>query len=218
MHLSRKNHLVAKLKEKGITNSKVINAISQTPRHLFIDAIFQQQAYDINKSIPISSNQTISQPYTVAKMTQLLLENTESLNNVLEIGTGSGYQTAVLMHIAKKITTIERIKILHKESQLHIQKMIESGEKENLGKVNFIYADGNKGLEKLAPFDGIIITACAQEIPQDLVDQLKLNASLIMPIVKGEGQELICLTKTKDRIERKSFGEVRFVDMLPGIK
>ena len=167
LHKGLRNKLVEHLSEKGINNTDVLDAINNVPRHLFMDNAFVNFAYQ-DKAFPIGSGQTISQPYTVAFQTQLLDVN--PYQKILEIGTGSGYQAAVLNELNTNVYTIERQKDLFKKTKEFLPSINY--------KCNFFYGDGYKGLEKFAPFDRVIITCGAPQIPQSLKDQLKIKMKL----------------------------------------
>ena len=206
---SSREKLVHELKELGIKNSEVINLISNMPRHLFIDTALASKAYE-NVSLPIGFKQTISQPYMVAKMTELIHEM-NSMNHVLEIGTGSGYQTSILSMLFKKVTTIERISALHKQSK---KKLTQLGFKN----ISFILGDGHLGFSDNAPYDAIIITAAAEDFPEDLIEQLSPSGRIVLPLKHGNEQKLIKLKNTKNGIIKKIIEDVVFVPMLKGIE
>jgi protein-L-isoaspartate(D-aspartate) O-methyltransferase len=202
-----RKQLIDELKDKGIIDEKILNAILNVPRHYFIESGFAEWAY---KDVPfaIGEDQTISQPYTVAFMTQLL--DVKSGDKILEIGTGSGYQASILAYLGAKVFTIERQEFLFNKT---IQLLSEL----NIDKVKVILGDGYKGIPTLAPFDKIIVTAGAPNIPKTLVDQLKKGGIMVIPIGE-EIQEMIKITKIDQKTLRKeSFGKFTFVPFLPGI-
>ncbi len=201
--------LADELKKLGIKNNQVIDLISSMPRHLFIDSALVNRAYE-NVSLPIGYKQTISQPYIVAKMTELIHEMT-SMNNVLEIGTGSGYQTSILSMLFKSVTTIERIKSLHEKSK---ERLLNLGFKN----ISFKLGDGHLGYKNDAPYDAIIVTAAASSIPSPLIDQLSSSGRVVLPLKMDDGQRLIKLKNTKNGIIKKIIEEVVFVPMLDGIQ
>ncbi len=206
LHKGLRRKLVEELREKGITNTRVLNAISSVPRHLFMDSGFVHFAYK-DKAFPIAANQTISQPYTVAFQSQML--DIKSGDKVLEIGTGSGYQAAVLLELGAKVFTIERHKILSVGAQTLLPK---------LGyRPRFFYGDGFKGLPTYAPFDKIIVTAGAPEMPEKLVEQLKPGGQMIVPI-GGEDKQIMTHLKKHDdnQCECSEHGAFLFVPMLKG--
>ena len=206
---SSREKLVYELKGLGIKNSEVINLISNMHRHLFLDTALASKAYE-NVSLPIGFKQTISQPYMVAKMTELIHEM-NSMEHVLEIGTGSGYQTSILSMLFKKVTTIERISALHEQSK---KKLIQLGFKN----ISFILGDGHLGFSDNAPYDAIIITAAAEDFPEDLIEQLSPSGRIVLPLKHGNEQKLIKLKNTKNGIIKKIIEDVVFVPMLKGIE
>ena len=204
LHKGLRNKLVEHLSEKGINNTDVLDAINNVPRHLFMDNAFVNFAYQ-DKAFPIGSGQTISQPYTVAFQSQLLDIN--PYQKILEIGTGSGYQAAVLNELNTHVYTIERQKDLFKKTK---------GFLPSIGyKCNFFYGDGYKGLEKFAPFDRIIITCGAPQIPQSLIDQLKIGGRMVAPIGDGDIQIMHLIEKLSETETKiTTHGEFSFVPML----
>ena len=204
LHKGLRNKLVEHLSEKGINNTDVLDAINNVPRHLFMDNAFVNFAYQ-DKAFPIGSGQTISQPYTVAFQTQLLEVN--PYQKILEIGTGSGYQAAVLNELNTYVYTIERQKDLFKKTK---------GFLPSIGyQCNFFYGDGYKGLEKFAPFDRIIITCGAPQIPQSLIDQLKIGGRMVAPIGNGDIQIMHLIEKLSETENKiTTHGEFSFVPML----
>ena len=203
-HKGLRKILVDNLREKGIKNENVLQMINQIPRHQFLDNAFIQFAYQ-DKAFPIGSGQTISQPYTVAFQTQLLELN--PYERVLEVGTGSGYQTAVLCGLDAEVYTIERQKELFKKTKIFLP---------NLGyNCNFYYGDGYKGLDKFAPFDKIIITCGAPKIPEDLILQLKVGGRMVAPIGSGDVQVMHLIEKISETETRiTTHGKFVFVPML----
>ena len=204
LHKGLRNKLVEHLSEKGINNTDVLDAINNVPRHLFMDNAFVNFAYQ-DKAFPIGSGQTISQPYTVAFQTQLLEVN--PYQKILEIGTGSGYQAAVLNELNTHVYTIERQKDLFKKTKRFLPSIDY--------KCNFFYGDGYKGLEKFAPFDRIIITCGAPQIPQSLIDQLKIGGRMVAPIGDGDIQIMHLIEKISETENKiTTHGEFSFVPML----
>ncbi len=197
--------LVAQIKQKGIKDKRVINAIGKIPRHLFMDSAFINFAY-VDKAFPIGSNQTISQPYTVAFQTELL--EVKRGEKVLEIGTGSGYQTAVLIELGAKVFTIERQRELFLKTQKFLPKLGYNP--------HFFFGDGYLGKPTYGPFDKILITAGAPEIPQKLVNQLKTGGIMVIPW--GEKTQIMTkITKQKDDdLLIEKYDEFAFVPMLKG--
>ncbi len=198
--------LVSKLKSLGIKNKKVLNALNRVPRHLFMDPGLISHSYK-NLAYPIESGQTISQPYTVAFQTELI--NCKEGDKVLEIGTGSGYQTAILSYLGFDVFTIERDVTLFKKSSL-IFKNLSIKIKKNL------FADGYLGLIDSAPFDAIIVTAAAKEIPKNLMNQLKVGGRIVIPIGE-DNQTMFRFTRIeKSKYKREEFGQFKFVPMVKG--
>ena len=201
--------LANNLRDLGIKNNDVINLIMNIPRHLFIETALSHRAYE-NISLPIGFKQTISQPYMVAKMTELLHER-QSMNNVLEIGTGCGYQTSILSMLFKQVTTIERIDSLYSQSK---KRLIDMG----FQNISYVLGDGYLGYEKNSPYDAIIITAAASKIPDKLIEQLKPNGRIVLPLKINDNQQLVKLKNTKNGIIKKVIEDVVFVPMLEGIE
>ncbi|MFG6687725.1 protein-L-isoaspartate(D-aspartate) O-methyltransferase [Mariniflexile sp. HNIBRBA6329] len=203
-HKGLRQQLVVTLKNKGITNEAVLKAIGNIPRHLFMDSGFLDYAYK-DMAFPIAAEQTISQPYTVAFQTELLQVKKE--DKILEIGTGSGYQTAVLCELGAKVYSIERQQELFKKTNIFLPKLGYRAKK-------LIFGDGYKGLKEEAPFDGIIVTAGAPFVPKPLLSQLKIGGRLVIPV--GEDVQIMTLFIRKDikEFEQHEFGEFRFVPLL----
>lgn len=203
-----RNRLVLRLRERGVENQQVLDVIGSTPRHIFIDEALAHRAYE-DSSLPIGNGQTISQPYIVAKMTELLLAD-GPLENVLEVGTGSGYQTAILAPLVKKLYSVERIEPLLNKAKLRIKQL-------KLNNVRFKLSDGHWGWPETGPYDGIIAAAAPEDIPQSLLDQMAEGGRMILP-VGGEKQALVLVTRKGNHWTRKVLQEVKFVPFLPGIK
>lgn len=203
-HQGMRKRLVETLKKKGIVNNYVLQAISTIPRHLFMDSSFVDHAYT-DKAFPIAADQTISQPYTVARQTELL--EVERGDKVLEIGTGSGYQSAVLLELGVILFTIERQNELFKKTKLFLPKL---GYKPK----RMIFGDGYIGLEEEAPYDGIIVTAGAPFVPNPLLAQLKIGGKLVIPV--GENVQIMTVFTRKSETEfmKEEHGEFRFVPLL----
>ncbi|MDN3652136.1 protein-L-isoaspartate(D-aspartate) O-methyltransferase [Thalassotalea ponticola] len=199
--------LAQQLHQQGITNPQVLSVIACTPRHLFVPEILAHKAYD-NTALPIGQGQTISQPYIVAKMSELLLADNAPQNSVLEIGTGSGYQTSILAQLFDQVYSVERIKSLQFQAKRRLQKL-------DLHNVQMKHGDGWKGWKNKAPFKAIIVTAAASEIPQALVEQLADGGKLIIPV--GEAQQTLKLVERHgDSIQVKNITAVRFVPLVAG--
>ena len=203
-HQGLRNQLVKLLSEKGITDKNVLEAIKKIPRHLFLDSGFEQYAYQ-DKAFPIGAGQTISQPYTVAFQSQLL--EVKKDDKVLEIGTGSGYQTAVLCMMGAKVFSVERQNELFKTTSLLLPKL---GIRPKL----LTFGDGYKGLPNYAPFDSIIVTAGAPIIPKPLMAQLKIGGRLVIPLGEKEQMMTLLIRKNETQFEKQEFGEFRFVPLL----
>ena len=202
----KRKKLVAELRHKGISDEEVLRAIDAVPRHLFMDPAFLIHAY-VDKAFPITSGQTISQPYTVAVQSTLL--RVKKRDKILEIGTGSGYQAAILAEMGAKVYTIERFRELYIKAQQILTSLGYS--------IDFFYGDGYEGKPQYGPFDGIIITAAAREIPQALLQQLKTGGRLIIPLGNFDSQVMTVVEKTDiDTFEYSEHGNFVFVPMLKG--
>lgn len=203
----KRKKLVAELRQKGISDEDVLKAIDMVPRHLFMDPAFLTHAY-VDKAFPITSGQTISQPYTVAVQTSLL--KVKRRDKILEIGTGSGYQAAVLAEMGAKVYTIERFRELFLKAQRILTSLGYSAD--------FFYGDGYEGKPQYGPFDGIIITAAAPEVPEALLTQLKTGGRLVVPVGNSAEQVMIVVERTgTESYERSEHGKFVFVPMLKGI-
>jgi protein-L-isoaspartate(D-aspartate) O-methyltransferase len=203
-----RNRLVQRLRDAGIINEEVLNVIATTPRHLFIDEALAHRAYEDN-ALPIGNGQTISQPYTVARMTESLLAG-GPLSRVLEIGTGSGYQTAILSPLVKTLYSVERIEPLH-------IKAVERLETLGYGNVRLALSDGSWGWPEHGPYDGILAAAAPEDVPPSLLEQLADGGRMVLPI-GGEEQKLILITRRGDHFTRKTLEAAKFVPFLPGIQ
>ena len=203
-HQGMRRHLVEQLRNKGITDEEVLSAIGSVPRHLFMDSGFESHAYQ-DKAFPIAAEQTISQPYTVAFQSQLL--QVQKGQSVLEIGTGSGYQTAVLTLLGADVYSIERQHQLYRYSMRQLPKLGYRSKK-------LVFGDGYKGLPEFAPFDRILVTAGAKEVPKALLNQLVIGGRMVIP-VGTETQEMILMVRTSAKeFEKQKHGTFRFVPML----
>ena len=203
-HKGLRNKLVEELINKGIKDLSVLDAIANVPRHLFMDSGLIDHAYQ-DKAFPIGSGQTISQPFTVAFQTELL--NVKKGDKILEIGTGSGYQAAVLCEIGAKVFTIERIKELYRKTSVFLPSI-------NYRPKKMIYGDGNIGYVEESPYDGIIVTAGASEIPEKLFTQLKIGGRLVVPIGAEVQKMVLYIKKAENEYEIKDFGDFQFVPLL----
>ncbi len=201
-----RSRLVARLRAQGIADERVLDAIGSTPRHVFIDEALAHRAYE-DTALPIGFNQTISQPYIVALMTESLLDGGR-LKRVLEIGTGSGYQTAILSRFADKVYSVERIQGLLDRARETLKLL-------NIKNVQFKYDDGNIGWAERAPFDGIIVTASPNHVPDELLSQLAVGGRLVIP-VGDQRQQLKLITRTSESFETEILEDVRFVPLLSG--
>lgn len=203
-HKGLRKKLVNEIRKKGIIDEQILDAFMAVPRHLFMDSGFLEFAYE-DKPFPIGSGQTISQPYTVAFQTQLL--DIHSGSKILEIGTGSGYQACILAELGADVYTIERQKKLFLKTKKFLSRFQYD--------LHLFQGDGFLGVPGHAPYDGIIITAAAPEIPQDLVDQLKVGGVLVIPLGEGSVQTMLRIVKQEDgSLQRQQFGGFRFVPML----
>ena len=203
-----RDRLADTLVDMGIQTDLVLDAIRNTPRHLFVDEALASRAYE-NTALPIGFNQTISQPYIVAKMTEALIKD-KNLNNVLEIGTGCGYQTVIMAQFAKYIYTVERINGLLMRARERFQKLAYTN-------IRSKHADGNIGWSAHAPFDGIIVAAAPIGVPEALLEQLAIDGRLIIPVGKSGDQKLLLITRKEDGYEEEVIDAVSFVPMLGGI-
>lgn len=208
-HKGLRKKLTVSINTKGITDEKVLAAISAIPRHFFLDSAFDETAYE-DKAFPIGEGQTISQPYTVAYQSQLL--EVKNFDKVLEIGTGSAYQACVLAEMGAQVFTIERQKKLFDSNKsFPFLKKYPS--------IKFFYGDGYEGLPTFAPFDKIIITAAAPEIPQKLIDQLKPAGMMVIPLGSGDVQQMMRITKLENgSLKEEVFDHFSFVPMVEGKK
>ena len=203
-HKGLRNQLVAKIERKGIKASEVLEAISRIPRHLFMDSSFIDFAYQ-DKPFPIGADQTISQPYTVAYQTELL--DVKPGEKVLEIGTGSGYQTAVLIEMKAVVYSIERQKALYTKVKKFLPKVGYVPKK-------LVFGDGYAGLPEFAPFDKILVTAGAPFVPKALLKQLKIGGKMVIPVGKGIQVMTVIERKGEKKFEKYEYGDFRFVPLL----
>ena len=196
--------LVREVANKGIKDLRVLDAMMRIPRHFFFDQIFETHAYE-DKAFPIAAGQTISQPYTVAFQTELL--EIKKGDKILEIGTGSGYQAAMLLEMGAEVYTIEYQQVLYENTRKFLPK---------LGyRPHFFCGDGSKGMANFAPYDGIIVTAGAPSVPNELLKQLKIGGKLIIPVGDGKSQTMCKFTlQSKNKVLKKEYNEFRFVPLL----
>ena len=204
----QQNLILSRLKSQGITDTSVLDIMSTMPRHLFIEPALKNRAYD-DDALPIGFSQTISSPYIVAKMTQLLIEE-DNMGKVLEIGTGCGYQSAILAKLFTHVTTIERIKPLQQKTENLLKKL-------NYKNIKFVYGDGFDGYYANAPYDAIIMTASPSDIPEKLVSQLTSNGRMVLPLNMNGKQKLFRVKNTKNGVFKKEVDDVLFVPMLEGV-
>lgn len=203
-----RERMVRRLEEQGIQSRVVLDTLLDTPRHIFVEDAFASRAYE-DTALPIGFNQTISQPYIIARMTELLLERRRP-EKVLEVGTGSGYQTAVLARLIKRVYSVERIYPLQQRARRCLQDL-------GLRNVRLKHTDGLLGWDDYAPFDGILVTAAPAELPQALLEQLARGAVMIVPLGAGREQILQRITRTESGFQVESIEPVSFVPLVPGI-
>ena len=208
-----REEMIENLLNMGIKDFRVLDAISQVPRHIFIDEALWSRAYE-NRSLTIGYKQTISQPYIVAKMTELLISHTKArgkiLNNVLELGTGCGYQTAVLSYFCENIYSIERIKPLVNKARENLNEL-------KIRNVELIYGDGFEDWDNTIKYDGVICAAAPREYPHELVDSLNVSAKIVIPVGNSKSQRLNVINKiSSNEVEQDLYDDVSFVPMLPG--
>ncbi|AVO54869.1 protein-L-isoaspartate(D-aspartate) O-methyltransferase [Ectopseudomonas oleovorans] len=202
-----RERLIQRLYEEGLSNARVLEVIRRTPRHLFVDEALAHRAYE-DTALPIGHNQTISQPYMVGRMTELLLA-AGPLDKVLEIGTGSGYQTAVLAQLVERVFSVERIQVLQERAKERLAEL-------KLRNVVFRWGDGWEGWNALGPYNGIIVTAAAADVPQALLDQLAPGGRMVIPVGTGDVQQLLLIVREENGFSRHVLDAVRFVPLLNG--
>ena len=202
-----RERLIQRLYEEGLSDARVLEVIRRTPRHLFVDEALAHRAYE-DTALPIGHNQTISQPYIVGRMTEVLLAG-GPLDKVLEIGTGSGYQTAVLAQLVERVFSVERIQALQDRAKERLQEL-------ELRNVVFRWGDGWEGWPALAPYNGILVTAAASEVPQALLEQLAPGGRLVIPVGGSGDQQLLLITRDEQGFNRQVLDAVRFVPLLSG--
>ena len=207
-----RDRLIERLRAQGIDNESILEHMRKVPRHLFVDEALATRAYE-DTALPIGFGQTISQPYVVALMTQALIAGAAGkadLRRVLEIGTGCGYQTAVLSPFVQHIYSVERVLPLVQRAQRTLREI-------GVQNVSVRYADGWHGWRSQAPFQGIIVAAAPEGVPRVLLEQLDEGGTLVIPVGKDDAQELTCITRKGDNFTRRSIAQVRFVPFVPGM-
>jgi len=203
-----RDRLVQRLSASGIENPMILDVMGRTPRHIFVDEALASRAYE-DTALPIGHGQTISQPYIVARMTEMLLEAAQSLDKVLEVGTGCGYQTAVLAQLAKTVYSVERIEPLVRQARERLYALGQHN-------VRLRHSDGAWGWQEHAPYDGIIVTAAPMEIPEALYGQLAPGGCLVIPVGASGAQRLVRVTRGRDGLAQEILDPVSFVPMLGG--
>ncbi|CAH0990688.1 Protein-L-isoaspartate O-methyltransferase [Sinobacterium norvegicum] len=203
-----RERLIGRLMERGISDEAVLDVIRNTPRHIFLDEALAHRAYE-DTALPIGFSQTLSQPYIVARMTELLLERGRP-KKVLEIGTGSGYQCAVLAQLADQVFSVERIRPLQQKARQRLNLL-------KLHNVRFKHADGGFGWQENGPYDAILSAAAPEAVPEELTNQLAVGGRLLMPVGDQQTQQLIMIERTEDGLEQQVVEAVRFVPLLAGV-
>jgi protein-L-isoaspartate(D-aspartate) O-methyltransferase len=203
-----RDRLIQRLAEQGIRSSRVLERIRSVPRHLFVDEALASRAYE-DTALPIGQGQTISQPYVVARMTESLLDGFDG-KRVLEIGTGCGYQTAVLARLAKEVYSIERLAPLLAKARQHLREVRSAN-------ARLRHGDGLLGMPEVAPFDAIIMSAAATHVPESLLDQLAVGGRMVLPMASNREQRLCVIDRTMQGYSEKRMDQVKFVPLLPGI-
>jgi protein-L-isoaspartate(D-aspartate) O-methyltransferase len=206
--LRTRERMIKRLAEQGITNKRVLEVMRDTPRHIFMDEALSSRAYE-DTALPIGYNQTISQPYIVARMTEELLDSPRNLKKVLEIGTGCGYQAAILAQLVGHVYSVERILSLQKKAKLHIGELA-------FRNISYLHGDGHLGWSNYAPFDGILVSAAPAEIPVMLLEQLSIGGVMIIPTGSSGMQVLQKIIRTPSGYEKENLEAVTFVPFLSG--
>ena len=209
-----RERLIKRLQDQGITNMAVLNVMRNMPRHIFVDEALASRSYEDN-ALPIGYGQTISQPYIVARMTEILMDSASPQDappkKVLEVGTGSGYQTAILAKLIESVYSVERIRPLLNLARKRFQEL-------NMYNIVLHHSDGTWGWPENAPYDGIIVTAAPAQIPEPLLEQLAMGGRLVMPLGDQQQQQLILITKTDSGYEQQVLKQVTFVPMMSGLE
>jgi protein-L-isoaspartate(D-aspartate) O-methyltransferase len=202
-----RDRMIKRLQEQGIRDQQVLAVMASTPRHIFVDEALASRSYE-DTALPIGHNQTISQPYIVARMTELLLEKGPR-HKVLEIGTGCGYQTAILAQLVDKVYTVERIRPLLNKAKDHLWAL-------SLKNIYYLHSDGGWGWPEHAPYDGILVAAAPKQVPESLLEQMAVGAVMVIPVEEGSIQYLHRITRTDSGFEDEVFEPVTFVPFLSG--
>ncbi len=202
-----RDRMIKRLQQQGIGDQRVLSVMASTPRHIFVDEALASRSYE-DTALPIGHNQTISQPYIVARMTELLLEKGPR-HKVLEIGTGCGYQTAILAQLVDKVYTVERIRPLLNKAKDHLWAL-------SLKNINYLHSDGGWGWPENAPYDGILVAAAPKQVPESLLEQMAVGAVMVIPVEEGGIQHLHRFTRTETGFENEKFEPVIFVPFLSG--
>ena len=205
-----RERLVARLESEGVVEPTVLAAIANVPRHVFVDEALASRAYE-DTALPIGNGQTISQPYVVARMSAAIVEGRDPLNRVLEVGTGCGYQTAVLSHICQRVFSVERIEALLFRAREHLHML-------KIHNVRTRHGDGYLGWSQNGPYDAIVVTAAPPELPEDLLEQLAVGGRLIIPVGPAGEQELVLIERTESGLERRVLERVSFVPLVQGLR
>lgn len=213
-----RERMINRLREQGIANTAVLDVMRNLPRHIFVDEALSSRSYE-DTALPIGYGQTISQPYIVARMTEVLLDsgtnngslNTRSMKKVLEVGTGSGYQTAVLAKLVETVYSVERIRPLMNSARQRFQEL-------NLYNILLHHSDGTWGWKEHAPYDGIIVTAAPSQIPESLLEQLAMDGRLVTPVGGTQQQQLMSIIKTPSGYTQQILNQVTFVPLLSGLE
>ncbi len=203
-----RDRLVRRIIEGGVKDHRVLEVIRQMPRHIFVDEALASRAYE-DTALPIGYGQTISQPYVVARMTELLLQGGE-LKRVLEVGTGCGYQAAVLSQLVEQVYSVERLQPLVEMAQRHLRKLA-------IRNVRVSHSDGEWGLEDRAPFDGILVAAAPEKVPESLKEQLAVGGRLVIPVGPPGRQDLLLITRTEEGFQQQVLDYVSFVPLVGGV-
>lgn len=208
--LRTRERMINRLMDQGISSNKILDVMRNTPRHIFMDEALASRAYE-DTALPIGYNQTISQPYIVAKMTELLLASSDRLTKVLEIGTGCGYQTAILAQLVDHVYSVERIAPLQKKAKDRLWGL-------KLKNVSFLHSDGGWGWPDHAPYDGMLVAAAPPEVPAMLLQQMAVGGVMVIPVGNGASQQLQRITRTENSYEVEKLEPVVFVPFLSGRK